>query len=187
MGGLKMLLSVVIWISLIGAPPVMSKSETLGGDFSLVDQDGQPFHLQQVRGKVVLLFFGYTYCPDICPTELSQMSVVLNGLEEDAERVQGIFVSVDPERDKPQVLKRYLAYFNETLVGLTGTSESIKRVAEQYHARFKKHHYASGGYAMDHSASLYVLDQEGTLSTVVPYGLPPLHVINVVKHLLARE
>jgi protein SCO1/2 len=156
----------------------------IGGDFSLTDQYGQPFPLRELRGKVVLMLFGYTSCPDICPTELSNLAAVLNELEGAAEQVQGVFVTVDPERDRPEVLKDYVGYFSSDLIGLTGSLDQIAAVAGQYRVKYRKHPRPGGGYSMDHSADLYVIDRSGQLFAVVPYGLPPEHVLGVVQRLL---
>jgi len=162
-------------------------NEPLGGDFSLTDQDGRLFELQQLRGKVVLIFFGYTFCPDICPTELATVAAVLNELEDDSEQVQGVFVSVDPERDNPQILKSYIGYFNKHLIGLTGSPDEIERVANRYRVKFRKQPRTDGAYSMDHSANLYVIDRTGQLFAVIPYGLPPEHVLGVVRRLLTGD
>lgn len=164
--------------------PVVPQAVPLGGDFQLTDQNGQPFHLHQLRGKVVLLFFGYTYCPDVCPTELASLAAVFEALEERAAEVQGVFVTVDPERDTPQVLNNYVRYFHAGLLGLTGSAAEIERVAQQYHVKYRRHERDGGDYAMDHSAQLYVIDREGELSSAIPYGLPAEHVLNVVSDLL---
>lgn len=156
----------------------------LGGDFTLTDQQGQPFQLQQLRGKVVILTFGYTYCPDICPTELAGVSRVLDGLGADAERVRGLFITLDPQRDTPQVLKAYLSYFNSALIGLTGTDEAIRQVATGYRVQYEKHPQPDGSYSLDHSANLYLIDQQGALFSVIPHGLPPAHVLRVVQAML---
>ena len=156
----------------------------LGGDFTLTDQHGECFRLDQLRGKVVLLFFGYTYCPDICPTQLASIAAVLAALEERALQVQGVFVTVDPERDTPEVLNNYVRYFHEDLIGLTGTAAEIERVARQYRVRYSKYERDDGHYTMDHSAQLYVIDREGTLTSTIPYGFPAEHVLNVVDDLL---
>ena len=161
-----------------------AKAEKLGGDFALTDQHGNSFNLQQLRGKVVLLFFGYTFCPDVCPAELSHVSMVLNRLGEDADKVSGVFVSIDPERDSPEVLKSYVGYFNEELIGLTGSLDEIDKVARQYRIKYQKQGDSTDRYTMDHSASLYVINQQGELTTVVPYGLPVEHVLRVVRYLL---
>lgn len=162
-------------------------TSVVGGDFVLTDQDGNRFQLQQLRGRVVLLFFGYTYCPDICPTELTSVAAVLDALEEKEDRVQGLFVSVDPERDTPAVLKNYIPYFNAKLIGLTGTAAQIAAVAEQYRVRYRKHQRDDGRYTMDHSALLYVIDPMGALVAAIPYGLPAEHILNVVEELLATR
>lgn len=153
-------------------------------DFSLIDQHGEPFRLQQLRGKVILLSFGYTYCPDICPTELAAISRVLDGLGNKAQKVQGLFISLDPQRDTPAVLKSYLTYFHPDLLGLTGSENTIRQVAGRYRVRYRKHRQPASGYSLDHSANLYIIDQTGELSTVVPYGLPPEHVLRVVRSML---
>jgi len=121
---------------------------------TLLDQHGEPFQLQQLHGKLVLLSFGYTYCPDICPTELAALSRVLDALGEQARQVQGLFISLDPERDRPGVLKRYLAYFHRDLLGVTGSGEAIRQVAEHYGVRYRRHPQPGGGYSLDHWANL---------------------------------
>lgn len=179
----SLLLVVPIWAGsgrALGEPAI-------GGDFSLTNQYGQPFQLQELRGKVVLMFFGYTSCPDICPTELSNLAAVLNELEGAAEQVQGIFVTIDPERDRPEVLKDYVGYFSKDLIGLTGSSGQIEEVAGKYRAKYRKTPRPGGAYSMDHSADLYVIDQSGQLFAVVPYGLPPEHVLGVVRRLLDSD
>lgn len=177
---------LVIFLLLLAMPGTSSLADDrgIGNDFTLTDQEGRPFRLQQLRGKVVLLSFGYTYCPDICPTELAAMSRVLDGLGNDADRVQGLFISLDPQRDTPGVLKNYLAYFHPRLIGLTGSTESIREVAGQYRVRYRKNLRPSGDYSLDHSANLYLIDQQGRLASIVPYGLPPEHVLRVVHGML---
>ncbi len=174
--------AVAICVSFL--TPVQARPEPLGGDFALTDQFGKPFELAQLRGKLVLLFFGYTYCPDICPTELSNLAAVLDELGDSAARVQGVFVSLDPQRDTPQVLRDYTHYFNPDLLGLTGTPGEVAQVARQYRVQYQRHEKSDGRYSLDHSADLYVIDPEGKLTTVVPYGLPPEHVLEVVRRLL---
>jgi protein SCO1/2 len=158
----------------------------IGGDFTLTDHNGRPFELRQLRGKLVLLFFGYTYCPDICPSELSNVAAVLDALGPRADEVRGLFVSLDPQRDRPQVLREYVRYFNENLLGLTGSAESVARVARQYRVKYRRKERADGGYTLDHSANLYLIGRNGDLEAVVPYGLPPEHVLELVRGLLAE-
>ncbi len=157
----------------------------VGGDFSLTDQHGQPFQLQQLRGKVVLLFFGYTSCPDVCPTELAGISKVLKSLKADIAKVQGLFVSVDPERDSPEILAEYVRYFDASLIGLTGSQSDIETVTKQYQVSYGKHPTPGGGYSMDHTANLYVIGANGKLFAIIPYGFPPEHVVDMLKEMLA--
>jgi len=179
-------LALLIILPLLSSLFTTSQASTssIGGDFTLIDHEGKTFRLQQLRGKVVLLFFGYTFCPDICPTELAGVSRVLDGLGTDADRVQGLFVSLDPERDTPRVLKDYLSYFNRQLIGLTGSQDAIRQVSSRYRVRYQKHPLPNGSYSLDHSANLFIIDQHGQLFSVVPYGLPPEHVQRVVRSLL---
>lgn len=162
-------------------------ADEIGGDFSLTDHHGDAFELSQLRGKLVLLFFGYTFCPDICPTELSNLAAVLDGLGDQTDRVQGLFVSLDPERDTPAVLREYTSYFNPSLIGLTGEGEEVDRIAQLYRVRYQRHERPDGRYSLDHTADLYVIDQQGQLAAVVPYGLPPEHVLRLVRDMLSQE
>lgn len=187
MPGKRLLTAVFILSAAVGGFSVHAKAQQLGGDFILLDQEGRRFDSQQLRGKVVLLFFGYTYCPDICPTELSNIAAVLDSLEQMSNAVQGLFITLDAERDKPDVLKSYTEYFSSGLVGLTGTQPEIDRVASMYGVKFQKHIADDQRYSIDHSANLYIIDRDGRLATVVPYGLPPEHVLGVVQELLKRE
>jgi cytochrome oxidase Cu insertion factor (SCO1/SenC/PrrC family) len=177
----SLLLILPIWF---GSCPAWAE-DGIGGDFSLTDQAGQPFRLAQLRGKVVLLFFGYTFCPDICPTELANLSAVLNELPHAGDQVQGVFVTVDPERDTPRVLADYVGYFSRHLIGLTGSPDQIAQVAEKYRVKYRKNPRPGGAYSVDHSVNLYVIDRAGELATVIPYGLPPEHVLEVVRRLLS--
>jgi cytochrome oxidase Cu insertion factor (SCO1/SenC/PrrC family) len=165
------------------ASPLSAQTE-VGGDFSLTDQYGHPFSLQQMRGKLVLLFFGYTYCPDVCPAELANLASLFDALGPQSERVQGLFVSLDPQRDSPEVLRSYTRYFSQNLLGLTGSVSEVDRVAQQYHVKYQRHEQKNGRYSLDHSANLYVIDSRGELAVVVPYGLPPEHVLQLVLGML---
>jgi protein SCO1/2 len=161
--------------------------DRIGGDFQLTDHNNQPFELNQLEGKLVLLFFGYTYCPDICPTELGNLAAVFDALGDQAEQVQGVFVSLDPARDTPEVLANYVSYFHPEMMGLTGNQTEIERVAKQYRVSYQRHERADGGYSLDHSANLYLINAKGELAAVVPYGLPPEHVFEMVQGMLAED
>lgn len=139
-----------------------SESHDSHANFTLTDQDGQPFQLSRLRGEVVLLFFGYTSCPDACPTTLSKLSKVYKLIGPQADRVVTVFISVDPERDTPRVLKDYLKYFRINSVGLTGTKAEIDAVVGKYGAKYEIEKSDSAtGYHINHSTDLYLLDQKG--------------------------
>lgn len=180
---------VFICISLVGFNAVSAvqsnvKGESkLGGDFQLTDHNGQLFDLKDERGKVILIFFGYTSCPDICPMELSLLSRLLGLLKEDSKKVKVLFISVDPERDTPKILKQYVSYFNPQVVGLTGSIEQIAKVSEQYHALNNVAADAdkNANYTVSHSGNIYMVDGKGLLTNIVPFGIPIEHVQRLVN------
>jgi protein SCO1 len=156
-----------------------------GANFTLTDQDGQPFQLSDLRGRVVLLFFGYTSCPDACPTTLSKLSKVYKLLGSNRERVVTLFVSVDPGRDTPRVLKDYLKYFRVNTVGLTGTKEELDRVVNQYGARYEiEKSDSAAGYHVNHSTDLYLMDQKGELRQRFKYEGGTKEIADAVRRLI---
>ncbi|MEZ5535679.1 MAG: SCO family protein [Thiolinea sp.] len=161
---------------------------TIGGDFVLTDHRGEVFDLQQQRGKVVVLFFGYTHCPVICPDSLAKMAGVLKQLEAEADQLRVVFVTLDPERDTVGALSGYVPFFGEQLTGLTGSVEDIQAVAKQYHAQFKlnKQDETDQNYTLDHTADIYVLNRQGKVSSIIPFGMPVEHIQSVVKQQLAE-
>ena len=156
-------------------------------DFSLTDHNGKSFGLQDLRGKVVLVFFGYTLCPDVCPIELQHMATALQRLGQDSTRARGLFITVDPEHDTPEVLAQYVSYFDATLLGLTGTRQQIEAVAKMFRVVYQKNSRSSSEYTMDHTANLFVVDQNGKLSTIVPFGFPAAHIENLLRDMIAAE
>lgn len=138
---------------------------SIGGPFSLIDQKGRPVTDQAFRGKLMLVYFGYTYCPDVCPTELGVMTQALDELGDAAKQVAPIFISIDPERDTPEVLATYLSSFYDGFVGLTGSVDQVAAAARAYrvyYARAKDSGRAAGDYLVDHSGFVYLMDREGT-------------------------
>ena len=135
----------------------------VGGPFTLTDHTGRKVTEKDFLGKYMLVFFGYTYCPDVCPTELQVMSAALDSLGAKADTIQPIFISIDPERDTPEVLKQYVANFHPRLMGLTGSPEEIASVAKAYRVYFSRVENNSGpdNYLMDHSAIIYLMDRQG--------------------------
>lgn len=146
------------------APMEAGKAATavkIGGPFAMTNQDGEPVTEKTYAGRPLAIFFGFTYCPDICPTTLARLSALAAKLGPDALRLQVILVSVDPERDTPKVLKDYMASFDPKFVALTGTPEQLARFAKAYRAFYEKVPDASGGYTMNHSAGVYLFNSDG--------------------------
>jgi len=142
-----------------------------GKDFSLTDSGGQKRTLADFKGKVVVMFFGYTHCPDVCPTTMAELNGVLKQLGDDAKRVQVLFVTLDPARDTPQVLAQYVPAFNPTFVGLTGDAATIDRTAKDFKVFYQKVPGSSAdNYTLDHTAGSYVFDPQGRLRLFVRNG-----------------
>ena len=133
----------------------------IGGKFTLVDDNGRSFTDADLKGKWHLVFFGYTHCPDICPTALNDLSLALDKLGAKKKDVGIVFISVDPERDTPAVLKSYVESFGGPITGVTGTLQEVADAAKDYHVFYAKHPTANGGYDMDHSAVIYIMDPQG--------------------------
>ncbi len=143
----------------------------IGGPFMLTDQNGEPKADTDFHGRSVLLYFGYTNCPDVCPTTLAVIADAMKQMGSKAARMTPVFVTIDPARDTPKVLKSYLASFGPQFVGLTGDSEAIKKMAGEYRVYYAKHPLPGGGYAMDHSSELYLLGPDGKLTTFYDAGI----------------
>jgi protein SCO1/2 len=161
----------------------------VGGEFQLYSSKG-PVALSDFRGKVVLLYFGYTKCPDVCPTSLSIMTQALNGLSEsELAGVQSIFISVDPLRDTYEALDEYADYFHSNLMGITGTPEQVADVASRYGARYYQVELegSSFGYAVNHSSVIYLLSSQGVLRFLFPHGTPSPVVLEAIRYLLSGQ
>ena len=140
-------------------------------NLSLPDQNGQPRTLADFKGKVTVVFFGYTQCPDVCPTTMVELAQVKKALGSDGERVQGLFVSIDPERDTPEILKAYMASFDPSFVALRGTPEQTLAVAKEFKVFYAKvPGKTEGSYTMDHTAGSYILDGNGKVRLFERYG-----------------
>lgn len=136
---------------------------TVGGPFTLEDSSGHTVTDRDFRGKYLLVYFGYTYCPDVCPTTLNAVATALDALGKKADDLQPVFITVDPRRDTPAVMKRYTAAFSPRLLGLTGTAEQIAAAAKEYHVYYAEHRTGPGpnDYSMDHSSILYLMGPDG--------------------------
>lgn len=159
-----------------------------GQDFHLTDASGKSRQLADFKGKAVVLFFGYTQCPDICPTAMTKLSQVMKLLGDDAERLQVIFVTVDPERDTPELLAQYVPAFDKRFIGLYGDLETTASTAKNFKVFYQKQlGSAPGRYTMDHSSGLYVYDPQGRLRLFVRDGELPEKIAADLKVLLAGK
>jgi protein SCO1 len=191
--GLILLLTVaLVWLSLLWNPEpsqtIKVKQAPKGGDFTLNSASG-PVSLKAMRGKVVVLYFGYTMCPDVCPTSLSLLSTALNELsQEELGQIKALFISVDPDRDSLERLQAYATFFHPILQGVTGSNEQVAAVAEQYGSAYRKRAEDSAmGYVVDHTADLYVVDKEGKLQGSIRHGAPPSEILQVLRRTLAAD
>jgi protein SCO1/2 len=169
LAGLVLCFGAVLMVSGRLSAPVAQQIAAIGGPFKLTDQDGQAVSDQDLKGHPFLVFFGFTHCPDVCPTTLFEVSEILRSLGRDADRARALFVTVDPERDTPAVMKDYLSSFDPHLSGLTGDAAAIAAVAKAYRVYYKKVPLDQGGYTMDHTAIVYLMDKEGRF--VAPFSL----------------
>jgi len=144
---------------------IVSGTAEVGGPFALVDQNGKPRRESDFRGLYRLVYFGYTNCPDVCPTTLAAIAQAFGKIGARKTKLVPLFISIDPERDSPKVLKAYLSAFGPEFVGLTGSTSAVNSVAREYRVYFARHPLASGGYAVDHSSLLYLMAPDGSFVT----------------------
>lgn len=165
-----------------GPSPGSTAAAPQGGDFSLMGTQG-PLSLRDFRGKLVLLYFGYTYCPDICPTSLVVWANALNALApHERAQVQPIFVSVDPERDSLARLAEYTAFFHPTILGATGTLDQLREVSRRYGAVFaRQENISAGGYVVDHTAATYLIAPDGRLVESLAHATPPEQLVSAIR------
>jgi protein SCO1 len=173
--GLVLCLGVILFV---GGRGSAVSAASVGGPFDLIDQNGQPFSDKELKGKSFLVFFGFTHCPDVCPTTLFEISEVLRNLGPEADHTAALFISVDPERDTPAALKDYLSNFDPHLLGLTGSAAAVEAVAKAYRVYYRKVPLAAGDYTMDHTAIVYLMDREGRF-------VAPLNMRRTVSELTA--
>ncbi len=160
-----------------------------GGDFTLQSVDG-PVSTKALRGKVILLYFGYTLCPDVCPTSLSFMTQAMSGLtEEELKKVVGVFVSVDPKRDTVERLDKYVNYFHKNYIGVTGTEAEVAEVAKLYGAKYHEVELKDSalGYSVNHSSVTYMIDTRGQLKLIFPHETSPSVMLEGMRYLMAED
>jgi protein SCO1/2 len=169
LAGLFLCFGAVLVVSSRMSTPVAQQIAAVGGPFKLIDQNGKAVSDQDLKGHPFLVFFGFTHCPDVCPTTLFDVSEMLRALGPDADRTRALFITVDPERDTPAVMKDYLSSFDPHLAGLTGDPAAIATVAKAYRVYYKKVPLDGGEYTMDHTAIVYLMDKDGRF--VSPFSL----------------
>lgn len=173
-------------------PPEFLATDITGAefarDFSLVDHNGQTRTLADFRGKVVAIFFGYTHCPDVCPTTLSDFAAALRQLGPEAKRVQVIFVTVDPARDTPELLREFVPAFDPGFLGMYTDPEALRQLAKEFKVVYQKTAVkATDDYLIDHTAGTYVYDPQGDLRLLIPYGTRPDAIAQDLKTLLTTS
>jgi protein SCO1/2 len=156
----------------------------IGGPFQLVDQNGQTVTDADLKGKWSLIYFGYTHCPDACPTALNDISIALSDLGPKRDAVRPVFITVDPERDTPESLKAYVTSFDAPILALTGSAEQVAQAAKGYRVYYAKHPEAGGDYSMDHSSVIYVMDPEGRFTASFTHESAPEQIAARLKKLI---
>lgn len=177
------LMAAVAVVGTRATPSPASPGATLGGPFELVDMTGQPVSEQSLLGKPTAIFFGFTYCPEVCPTTLTELSAALQALDPAADKLNVVFVSVDPARDTPEQLKLYLSNFDPRIRGFTGTPEAVAKAAKAYRIYYKQVPVEGGGYTVDHSSAVYLFDAAGGFVEPIAYGAPHDRVVAQLRDL----
>jgi protein SCO1/2 len=167
---------------------VSSGTATIGGRFTLVTTDGKTVTDQTYRGKWMLIYFGYTFCPDACPTALTNMSIALQTLREEADPIEPLFITIDPKRDTTSVLGEYLKSFDPRIAGLTGSEEQTKSVVKAYHVYAEEQKaQGDGGYLVDHSSYVYLMDPEGKFVDVLEGATPPAQMADWLRKYIQKR
>nr|WP_229179367.1 SCO family protein [Bradyrhizobium ivorense] len=192
-------LGVGLWLTLAAASPgdaparsaaeimdiLMWNREPVGGPFTLTDQAGHERSDRDFRGRLMLVYFGFTTCPDVCPTDLQAIGLALDKLGRDADSVQPIFITVDPERDTASHLADYVPLFHPRLIGLTGSSDAIRKVADAYKVYYAKVPLQDADYTVDHTAYIYLMDRDGSYLGFFPPGTSADRMVEIIKPRLA--
>jgi cytochrome oxidase Cu insertion factor (SCO1/SenC/PrrC family) len=168
---------------------LMWNREPVGGPFELIDHTGKPRTSSDFRGRLMLVYFGFSYCPDVCPTDLQAIGLALDKLGADADRVQPLFITVDPERDTVQHLAEYVPMFHPRLIGLTGSAEAIRKAADAYKvyfARVDPPREDRDYYTVDHTAYIYLMDREGNYLGFFPPGTTADRMVEIIRPRLAE-
>jgi protein SCO1 len=178
--------ATALWMGLPSRAPVQSGT-TIGGPLTLVDDTGVQVTEAALRGKPTVMYFGYTFCPDVCPTTLTDLAQWMHLLGPDADRLNYVFVTVDPERDTPKVMHDYVSAFDPRIRGFTGTSDQIAKVASEYRIYYKRIPTSDGSYVMDHTSILYLMDANGKSVGFIGYQEETASAVAKLKKLAAHD
>src|ERR1700748_741151 len=180
----SLLIGLLVMLWDLGGVRGVPAPASIGGPFQLTDQTGQTVTEKDLQGRPTLIFFGFTHCPDVCPTSLFEISEVLRAMGNDADRVNAYFISVDPERDTTAAMKDYLSSFDPHLKGLTGNAEAVAKVISDYRVYAKKVPLKDGDYTMDHTALIYLMDRDGKFVSPFRLDRKPEEAAADLKHYL---
>lgn len=192
---MRLILAVMIWALasnhyVFANTPLKSgvfEPPRMAPDFSLASSQGNQFTLSQQQGKLLVLGFGFSYCPSICPMTLANLAQAYKKLGDLAGQVQVVYVTVDPERDNPERLREYLTHFNPSFIGVTGTAEELSVVRQSYGIIAQKEVHGDGDYEVHHSSYLYLIDPQGLLRALVPFGKSADDIVHDIKILLQEK
>ncbi len=186
--GVAVVLAVGLGVALVTSPGGSSRSSgvaSIGGPFTLVDDNGATVTEKSLGGKPSAMYFGYTFCPDVCPTTLTDLTHWIQMLGPDADKLNYVFITVDPARDTPKVMHEYVSSFDKRIRGFTGTPEEIAKIAKEYRVYYKKIPTSDGGYVMDHSALIYLMAPDGKFVDVIAYQEADASALAKLRNLAA--
>ena len=181
---------VALGLTAITAAALLRQPSQTGfgkGVYSLVDQNGQPVDQSMLVGHPTALFFGFTHCPDVCPTTMAEMSSWFESLGDQGKDLRAYFVTIDPERDTPQILGDYVSWVSDRITGVTGTPEEIAKIAKAWGIYYQKVTLDGGGYTMDHTASVFLVDRQGEFQGTIAYGESQATALEKLRNLLAKS
>lgn len=182
-----LLIGTIAIIGLRATPKPADAGAPIGGPFELVEMTGAPVTEKSLIGKPTAIFFGFTYCPEVCPTTLMELTSALKTLGPEADELNVVFVSVDPARDTPEQMKLYLSNFDPRIRGFTGTPEAIAEAAKAYRVYYREVPVEGGTYTVDHSSSVYLFDADGRFVEPIAYGAPHERVVAQLRSLAQRS
>lgn len=185
--GFALTAAIVVFLTSARGQDQHASAGMIGGPFTLVDDTGATVTERSLTGKPTAIYFGYTFCPEVCPTTLMDLARWMKALGSDADRLNYVFVSIDPERDTPKLMHDYVGYFDKRIRGFTGTPEQVAKIAREYRVFYKRIPTDDGGYVMDHSAAIYLMTADGKLTAAIGYQEADASALAKLHALIATE